>query len=64
MFNKEDIVHVGEFNYMFDESIKLEDDKDAIKRLIYDEIVEFNIEFNGLFGDAKMTDKVIEIKKN
>lgn len=51
-FSKEDLEQIPEFTYSFDESIDLTKDKDAIKKIIYDEIVEFNIINNHLYGDA------------
>eukprot|EP01080_Neovahlkampfia_damariscottae_P001467 gene1467-12086_t len=56
IYDEEDLIDIDPFEYQFDDSIDLDADKDAIKKLIFEEIVEFNKKYNHIFGDAKFDD--------
>jgi serine/threonine protein kinase len=66
IYDEEDLIDLDIFEYQFDDSIDLDVDQDAVKRMIYQEIVDFNKTQNHIFGDAKMDDEeivIIEEKK-
>ena len=65
IYDEEDLIDLPNFDYKFDDSIDLDVDQDAIKKLIFDEITDFNKKHNHIFGDAKYEDEdeIIEIEE-
>jgi serine/threonine protein kinase len=61
IYDEEDLIDLDIFEYQFDDSIDLDVDQDAIKRMIYQEIVDFNKTQNHIFGDGKLDDDEEEI---
>eukprot|EP01080_Neovahlkampfia_damariscottae_P004472 gene4472-7853_t len=61
LFEEEDLIKPKLFDYQFDDGIDLKFNKDAVKQMIYDEIIEFNKTHHHVFGDAKYDDDEDEI---
>jgi serine/threonine protein kinase len=57
MFDEEDLLKLNPFEYQFDESLDVKNDSDLVKRMIFEEIIEFNKKHNQLFGDGKYEDE-------
>ena len=61
LFEEDDLLKSKPFEYIFDEKINLDFDRDIIKQMIYDEIIEFNKIHHQIFGNAKYDDDEDEI---